>query len=110
MLIRIQDILHSQNASLHDDGLMVFDVMKDAVDHHKTPVEVSFEGVKRCTTLFLNASFGKLLNELGEEKMQHWIVPIAHDQILNFDSKFKDMWINVINRDNYQAYREEVHA
>jgi hypothetical protein len=110
MLIKIQDVLNSQNASLHDDGLMVYNVMKNALDHNKAPLEVSFEGVKRCTTLFLNASFGKLLNELGEETMLNLIIPAEHNQILNFDSKYKDMWVNVINRTNFQAYREEAHA
>ncbi len=110
MLIKIHDVLNSQNASLHDDGLMVYQVIKDALDHDKAPVQVSFRDVKRCTTLFLNASFGKLLNELGEEAMLNLIVPAEHNQILNFDSKYKDMWINVINRTNFQAYREEAHA
>ena len=110
MLIKVIDILHSPNASLHDDGLLVYQEMKAAVDRHQVPVVVSFDGIKRCTTLFLNASFGKLLTELGEEEMNQYVKPIDFGHILNFDNKFNDMWINVINHDNFQAYREEAHA
>jgi hypothetical protein len=110
MILSVYDILKSQNAVLHDDGLAIYDAILKALSSNKTPIEVSFEGVKRCTTLFLNASFGKLLAEKGEDFLKHVVYPISHTQIASFQEKYSIMWDNVINKDNYQAYREEAFA
>lgn len=109
MTLDVFSILGSQNASLHDDGLLLFEKMKSAYSS-KESVEIDFSGIKRCTTLFLNASFGKLLAEIGEEEMRKHVAPISHSHILSFDDKYNDMWDNTLNTSNYQAYRVEAYA
>lgn len=111
MTLDVFSILESQNASHHDDGLLLYEKIKEALGHAgEETIEVDFSEVKRCTTLFLNASFGKVLSELGEEQMRRKVVPIRHTQILKFDDKYNDMWDNTLNAKNYQAYRVEAYA
>jgi hypothetical protein len=108
MKISVINILNSSNASLHDDGVKVYTEIKKHLEGSKLEeIEVDFSDVKRCSTLFLNASFGKLLADLGEDVVKAYIHPQGYSQILNFKNKFSDMWDNFVNKDNYQAYREE---
>lgn len=111
MTVNVFDILKSQNASLHDDGLAIYNVIKKHLGKvEKDEISVDFSGIKRCSTLFLNASFGKLLAEYGEPEVSVNIHPVSYDHILNFMNKFNDMWDNFKNKSNYQAYREEAFA
>jgi len=111
MKISVHDILNSGNASLHADGIQVFNAIKNSFDANGSEqIEVDFTNIKRCSTLFLNASFGNLLAEYGEESVKKYIHPSSYAEILNFMYKFQDMWDNFINKDNYQAYREEAFA
>ena len=111
MKISVIDILKSSNASLHDDGLMVYNEIKKYFDpKSKEEVEVDFTDIKRCSSLFLKASFGKLLADFGEEEVKKRIHPSSYTQILNFMHKYADMWDNFVNKENYQAYRDEAFA
>lgn len=112
MKISVKDILNSSNASLHDDGIKLYHEIKKHTQNNSDDkeIEVDFSGIKRCSTLFLNASFGKLLADYGEDEVKNLIHPSSYSQILNFISKYNDMWDNFINKDNYQAYREEAFA
>lgn len=111
MTISVFDILKSPNASLHDDGITLYDeIKKHFTVSHEIEIEVDFTQVKRCSTLFLNASFGKLLADYGEETVRKYIHPNSYSHILNFIQKYDDMWDNFANKENYQAYREEAFA
>jgi len=111
MKISVYDILGSQNASLHDDGLALYCVVKENFEMHTNEeVNIDFSQIKRCSTLFLNASFGKLLADFGEEVVKKYIHPASYEQILNFMGKYNDMWDNFANKTNYQAYRDEAFA
>lgn len=111
MKISVYNILNSGNASLHTDGIQLFNEIKKSFDHNGgEQIDVDFTNIKRCSTLFLNASFGNLLAEYGEENVKKYIHPSSYTEILNFMYKFQDMWDNFINKDNYQAYREEALA
>ena len=111
MKISVKDILNSSNASLHDDGIKIYQEIKKYIQNeNKEEIDVDFSDIKRCSTLFLNACFGKLLADYGEEAVRKHIHPSSYSQILNFMSKYSDMWDNFVNKDNYQAYREEALA
>lgn len=111
MKISVYSILNSGNASLHSDGLKVFHAIKQSLDNNAIEqIEIDFTNIKRCSTLFLNASFGKLLAEYGEDFVKKYIHLSSYTEILNFMYKYDDMWDNFINKDNYQAYREEALA
>lgn len=111
MKISVYNILGSPNASLHDDGLALYNEVKKNVDSSiEEEIHIDFEGIKRCSTLFLNASFGKLLADYGEDIVKKFVHPYSYEQILNFMYKYNDMWNNFANKSNYQAYREEAFA
>ena len=111
MKISVYEILGSPNASLHDDGLALYNVVMKNIDKHiDEEVNIDFSEIKRCSTLFLNASFGKLLADLGEELVKKHIHPSSYEQILNFMGKYNDIWDNFSNKSNYQAYRDEAFA
>jgi hypothetical protein len=111
MKISVYNVLNSVNASLHADGIMLYEKVKQIFDSNsEEQIEVDFSNVKRCSTLFLNASFGNLLASYGEETIKKYIHPASYGEILNFKYKFDDMWDNFVNKDNYQAYREEALA
>lgn len=106
MRINIFDIIKSKNALLHDDGLSIFHEVEKLYDNNNHPIELDFSGINRLSTLFLNASFGKLLAKYGTEITRHNFHPINYSQITSFLDKFNDMWDNFENKENYQAYRE----
>jgi hypothetical protein len=109
MKISVYDILNSHNALLHDDGLLVYKAVKAAFDE-RDEILIDFTDVKKCTSLFLNASFGLLLHEFGAAKIDNFIKPVNFELINNFDSKYQDVRDNIINRSNYQAFFNEAFA
>lgn len=104
--INIYDILNSKNAILHSDGIEIFEEAEKLFDTSKEIIELDFTGIKRLSTLFLNASYGRLLAKYGSEKTRNYFQVINYSEIPSFTDKFNDMWDNFENRDNYQAYRE----
>lgn len=106
MRINIYNIINSKNALLHDDGLLVFSEVEEMYEKSNQPIEIDFKDINRLSTLFLNASFGKLLAKYGTEVTRHNFHPSNYAQISSFMDKFNDMWDNFENRENYQAYRE----
>ena len=106
MRLNIYDIIKSKNALLHNDGLAVFNEAEKLHEIHNRTIELDFSGINRLSTLFLNASFGKLLAKYGAETTRHNFLPANYSQITSFMEKFNDMWDNFENQENYQAYRE----
>lgn len=107
MKIDILQLIETPYALLHDDGLKVYEAAAIAIRRrHSGKIEMDFSGIKRCSTLFLNASFGKLLSDFGAEMVKSHIIPIGYGEINSFNTKYSDMWDNFENRSNYQAYRE----
>ena len=106
MRIKVLDIIDNPYALLHDDGLAVFDIVKKQFDQQRpSDIEIDFSGIKRCSTLFLNASYGKLLATFGEETVRKFIKPSHYEETSNFMQKYNEVWDNFSNNDNYQAYR-----
>lgn len=107
MKIDISPLIGSPFALLHDDGLKIYKAaIKEFDKKHPKRIEIDFSGIKRCSTLFLNASFGKLLSDLGTDVVSSYITPVGYGEINSFATKYSDMWDNFENKDNYQAYRE----
>ena len=57
-----------QNCSSIDDGAKVFKLISPELVKDLT-VEIDFKGITSMLTPFLNASFGKLLEHFGKEKI-----------------------------------------
>ena len=108
MKISVSDILHSQNAVFHDDGLSVFSEVKSALEKGDTDIEVSFEHIKVCTTQFLNACFGKLLLAFGEETVKKTIHPVLYNSVNSFSDKYALVWENF--QEKNKSFIEEAYA
>jgi len=94
MKLSILKILNdSTNAVFHDDGLAVYNKMLPSVKQNKE-VELSFEGIKICTTQFLNACVGKLLMEFGSEHVKKHIHPTQYAEIHAFSEKYSLVFSN----------------
>lgn len=88
MELSIYDILKgSANAVFHDDGLSVYREALPYVEKGEA-IEVSFNGIKVCTTQFLNAFVGKLLMEFGQDRVQKYVHPTQYGDIHAFSDKY----------------------
>ncbi|MCC6372888.1 MAG: STAS-like domain-containing protein [Bacteroidia bacterium] len=101
MTIFIAKILGSELAIYHEEGILIYGSLKEAFDQRQ-PIQISFEGVKRCSTQFLNAAVGKLY--LLED-------PGLVDSLLSYDfadyslmnDKIAEVRDNAINSKEYDA-------
>jgi hypothetical protein len=66
MTIKILDIINTPNAILHEFGLKVYDQAKPALIRGEE-VKLSFENLRNVTSLFCNASIGKLYMEFPDK-------------------------------------------
>lgn len=74
MRLVLTDVVGSEFCVSIEDGQTVHGVLADLFDRGE-PVTVSFEGVKRLTTAFLNAAIGQLYNEYPEEEVRRLLRP-----------------------------------
>lgn len=56
MKLRVLDIIHSKFATNLKDGVVLFEIIKK---HQPSDLTISFEGVTRISTLFLNECIGR---------------------------------------------------
>ena len=108
MNISVYDILESQNAVFHDDGLRVFTAVASDFKENEDEIQISFEGIKVCTTQFLNASFGKLLLTFGEDVVRKRIHPVSYEGINAFLEKYELVWENFQKKN--KQFIEEAYA
>lgn len=74
--IRITEVVGSSICVSIEDGNRLHDVIVEAFQKN-IPVALSFEGVGRLTTAFLNAAIGQLYNEYAEEDVRARLLPPA---------------------------------
>ncbi len=99
MEIKVLDIIKSELAIFHNEGLQVHQVISESIKKNQ-PVKINFTGIERCSTQFLNAAIGKLYMEFK---------PATVDNNLQYDfstskgleSKVNEVRLNAIN---YKAY------
>lgn len=108
MNISVSDILKSQNAVFHEDGLFVFEAVDAAMKGNEKKVEVSFEDIRVCTTQFLNASFGKLLLAYGDDVIKQRVHPVSYSAINAFSEKYNLVWENFHEKN--KEFLEEAYA
>lgn len=67
--IRITDVVGSSLCVSIEDGARLHEAIVEAFQRGQ-PVSLSFEGVGRLTTAFLNAAVGQLYNEYNDEEIR----------------------------------------
>ncbi len=94
MKINVSDILRSTIAAFHNEGLQIFSLLQQQF-LIKEKVELSFEGIERCSTQFLNASIGKMYL-LYETEMVEEFLKINTGNLPNLLSKIEAVKENAI--------------
>lgn len=74
--LRITEVVGSSICVSIDDGNRLHDAILDAFKGRQA-VTLSFSGVNRLTTAFLNAAVGQLYNEFSEEQVRGQLAPPA---------------------------------
>lgn len=70
--VKVADIVGSPNCVDTQDGQAVHDTIATHLEN-KQSIAISFEGVERVTTAFLNAAIGQLYNEFTEDQIRQGI-------------------------------------
>lgn len=73
-ILRITQVVGSNVCVSIEDGTRLHDAILAAFSTNR-PVALSFEGVARLTTAFLNASVGQLYNEFEEDDVRRRLLP-----------------------------------
>lgn len=72
MKIIISNILKSNTAAYQDEGHKIYDGIVTLLNSNVS-FELSFEGLETCSTLFLNASVGKLYRNFSKELIDFYM-------------------------------------
>ena len=97
MKLSVSQILNSESAIFHDEGLKVYDEIHKYAKNGDL-VELSFHGITTCSTQFMNASVGKLYLEFSRQA-NTLLKIIDFSQLPLFESKLNDVIENALNHD-----------
>ena len=95
MKISVYQILNSESAIFHDEGLRVYAKFDHQLALSQT-IELSFESISTCSTQFLNACIGKAYLTCPKLAEKHLKV-VDFDQMPLFKSKLDDVIENALN-------------
>lgn len=103
MKINVSEVINSNNASVRDNGLIVYEIAKKELKKDEN-VEISFEGITIVISSFLNAAIGKLYGDFSYEYVdQHITINGLADDDLEL------LYETVIpNAKEYYANKEKV--
>ncbi len=96
--IKIIELVGSPNCVDTADGQVVNKVVSERIEAGQ-PINLSFEGVERVTTAFLNAAIGQLYNEFSEEEVRrnlHFsvVTPISAKALTKVIKRAKEYFLN----------------
>jgi len=89
--IVITEVIDSEFCVASDDGQMLHNKIADVFEENRN-VELSFRGIERLTTAFLNAAIGQLYNEFSEEKIKLQL------SVIDVDTKHLNLLKKVVDR------------
>ena len=104
MTIEIKKIINSSIAAFHSEGLEVFSQLQSAYNN-KEQITLSFQGIERCATQFLNASIGKMYLQYDPalvDSLLHFDIASIH----NLQEKIDEVKENAINSKEYDSLME----
>lgn len=104
MEVIVSKILDSNLAIYHEEGLAIYEIIKKSVEA-KSKVLVSFTGIEKCSTLFLNAAIGKLYLDYNPKDVDS-LISYEYTGYDILKSKLEDVRDNAINSKEYDAILE----
>jgi len=100
MTISIQNILSNEYAIFHNEGLQVYAILENKIEN-KEKTQLSFEGISRCSSQFLNACIGKLYLLKKKEDLDFLLSFVNTNEVLNY--KIQEVIENAINSKEYDS-------
>lgn len=97
MNISVLDVIGSKLATNHSDGAALFDVIRA---YKPSEVIISFMGIRRISTLFLNESIGRYAILNSKDGIQNLRFEYPEDKEM-FSYKVKDVIENALMGDEY---------
>lgn len=108
MSLSIKNIIDSNVAAFHTEGLKIFALLVQAYGKNE-PVEVSFEGLLRCSTQFLNAAIGKMYLQYDAAKLDG-LIHYNFGAFQNLRAKIEEVKDNAIDSKAYDSLLENATA
>lgn len=71
--IEIFEVLQGSTAAFQDEGAKVYSLVESEIKNNRKVV-LSFKGIEHCSTLFLNASVGRLYKTFSSDVIQSLLV------------------------------------
>ena len=99
MKVVVFDIVNKSIVAFHEEGLLVFPYLDNAIKHKET-VEVSFDGIEQCTTQFLHSAIGKLYLNYPVDTVDQLLV-IDYDTLPNLKTKIDKVRWSALNAEKY---------
>ncbi len=79
MIINVNEVIHSNSATIRDHGLAVYEIAKKALQDGEK-VEISFSNITMVISSFLNASIGKLYGNFPFEVVDEQVTVTGLDE------------------------------
>ncbi len=108
MAINIHHTINSNVAAFHNEGLKIFALLEESYAQNQA-VELSFDGLQRCSTQFLNAAIGKMYLQYDPAKLSH-LIHYNFGTLQNLKAKIDEVIENAINSKQYDSLLENATA
>ncbi len=105
MLI-VKDIIKSQYAIYHEEGISLYEQLQKLLKTDNA-ITISFDGVTRCSTQFLNAAIGNLYLNNEKAKIEGKIKILGNDEL---QRKIADVKDNALHSKDYNQFVENASA
>lgn len=101
----VKDIIDSSIAAFNSDGLRVFDEIKCSINKGES-IRISFGGIKRCSTQFLNACIGQAYLRYPQEDLTEYI-HYDYSDVYNLKEKIEEVIENALHPEFYDSLLEK---
>lgn len=109
MEISISQILRSNSAIFHNEGLQIYYILEPNIMKGQTIV-LSFESVENCSTQFLNACIGKLYIKFDKAKLESLLTYKIPETLTFVERKLKEVIENALEYEFYDELIDNVIA
>jgi hypothetical protein len=106
-IVKVVDLISTPYPSFHKEGLTLQAELSKAI-RNESKVLVSFEGVKRCSTQFLNASFGVVYIDFSQELIDAY-VSVDFAGVKNLEDKLNLVKENALMSEEYDNIVHEAY-
>jgi STAS-like domain of unknown function (DUF4325) len=100
--LTILSVINKKNADSMEDAELVLPIVETAIKH-KTDINLSFEGMIICTTIFLNNFLGKLYLNFGTEVDQYVKFTGFDEENEAIPNRIERLKKRALNQDAYNA-------